>query len=94
MIFPPNKRSWRGPGGIARGLDSVTVPKSVSGSWPLRSPVVSHVSRGLQPFRYQESKSANPPGLRVDLPPLFCSSKLFFFPILFFMILQTFSLSF
>ena len=40
----PNKLSFRGPGGVGRGLDSVGRPKSVRGNWPLWSPVVS---RGL-----------------------------------------------
>ena len=35
------KRSFRGLGGIIRGLDSVTAPKSVRGNWPLWCPVVS-----------------------------------------------------
>ena len=37
----PNKQSFRGPGDVARALDSVTMPKSVRGNWPLWSPVVS-----------------------------------------------------
>ena len=44
MASSPNKRSFRGLGGVGRGLDSVTAPKSVRGKWPLWSPVVS---RGL-----------------------------------------------
>ena len=44
----PNKRSFRGPGGVSTGLDSFTGLKSVSGNWPLWSPVVSWgASRGL-----------------------------------------------
>ena len=37
----PNKRSFRGPGGVRRGLDSLTGPKSVRRNRPLWSPVVS-----------------------------------------------------
>ena len=36
----PSKRSFRGPGGINRGLESATRPKSVRGNWPLWSFVV------------------------------------------------------
>ena len=37
----PNKRSFMGLGGVVRGLDSLTGPKSVRVNWPLWSPVVS-----------------------------------------------------
>ena len=33
-----NKRSFRGPGGVVRGLDSVSRIKSVRGNWPLWPP--------------------------------------------------------
>ena len=39
-----NKRSFRGLGGVGRGIDSVGGPKSVRGNWRLWFPVVS---RGL-----------------------------------------------
>ena len=32
----PNKRSFRGPGGVSRELNSVNAPKSVRRNWPLR----------------------------------------------------------
>ena len=41
----PNKRSFKGPGGVGRGLDLQNWPKSMRGNLPLWSPVVS---RGLQ----------------------------------------------
>ena len=41
----PNKRNFRGPGGVGSRLDSRHGPKSVRGKWPLWPPVVSH---GLQ----------------------------------------------
>ena len=41
--FSPNKRSFRGPGVIARGL--LTGPKSVRRNWPLLSPVDPVASR-------------------------------------------------
>ena len=34
FMYPPNKRSFRGPAGVGRGLDSVSGPKLVRGSWP------------------------------------------------------------
>jgi hypothetical protein len=39
-LYSPNKRSFRGTGGIVRGLDSVSVgrPKSAHGNWPLWPP--------------------------------------------------------
>ena len=46
--FSPNKRSFMGPGGVVRGLDSLTVPTSVRGNWPVWSPGGPPVaSRGL-----------------------------------------------
>ena len=39
--YSPINCSFRGPGGVARGLGSITAPKSVRGNWPLLSPVVS-----------------------------------------------------
>ena len=39
--YSPNKRSFRGPGGIVRGLDSVARQKSVHGNWPMWSPAWS-----------------------------------------------------
>ena len=37
----PKTRSFRGPGGAFRGLDSFTGPNPLRGSWPLWSPVLS-----------------------------------------------------
>ena len=34
----PNKRSFRGPNGVVRGLGFVNGPRSVRGSWPLWPP--------------------------------------------------------
>ena len=45
----PNKRIFRGPSDVVRGLDSVTTPKSVRGNWPLWSPWSPGASRGLPP---------------------------------------------
>ena len=49
--FSPNKRSFRGPGGFVRGLDSLGGAKSVHGNWPLRSPAWSpdYFSLGMSP---------------------------------------------
>ena len=41
LLYSPNKRSFRGPGGFVRGLDSLGGPKSVHGNWPLWSPAWS-----------------------------------------------------
>ena len=38
LVFSLNKRRFRGPGGVVRGLDFVTGPKSVRGNWPLWPP--------------------------------------------------------
>ena len=38
LYISPNKRSFRGPGGVGRGLDSLRGPKSVHRNWPLWSP--------------------------------------------------------
>ena len=60
MLFLQTSVSFRAPGGVARGLDSDTRPKSVCGSWALWSPVASRgipwssvVFRGLPPRTYQ-----------------------------------------
>ena len=60
--YSPNKRSFRGPGGVVRGLGSVRGPKSVHGNWPLWSPAWSpdYFSLGGSP------ESCAPP----TLPPL------------------------
>ena len=51
LLYSPNKRGFRGPGGVGRGQDSLTRPNSVRRNWPLLSPVVSRgppwASRGL-----------------------------------------------
>ena len=62
FINSPNKRSFRGPGGVVRGLDSVRGPKSVHGNWPPLSPALSpdYFSLGGSP------ESCAPP----TLPPL------------------------
>ena len=41
MVYSPNKRSFRCPGGFGRGLGSVGGPKSVHGNWSLWSPAWS-----------------------------------------------------
>ena len=44
MNYSPDRLRFRVSGGVGRGLDSVTGPKSVRGNWPLWPP---GVSRGL-----------------------------------------------
>ena len=51
FIYSPNKRSFRGPGGVGRRLDSIRRPKSAHGNWPLWSPAWSpdYFSLGCPP---------------------------------------------